>query len=100
MRGVYAVSPKYALTLAALREAVLGRRGKQNKQRREKEKDILLSQPHFGCLQRANWTHAGACRLLHALIIHQVCLFIFINPPVCLFLVYMFIYIFLLSPFM
>lgn len=67
VRGLLSKAPSFPLTLASLRDALLGRKAKGNRYQQ-----MLQAHPQFGCLQRARWTQAATARLLHSLVIHEV----------------------------
>ncbi|KAL8274532.1 hypothetical protein Esti_001553 [Eimeria stiedai] len=67
VRGLRSKSPSFPLTLASLRDALLGRKAKGIKYQ-----ELVQAHSQFGCLQRAKWTPAATARLLHSLVIHEV----------------------------
>ncbi|KAL8426078.1 hypothetical protein Efla_007351 [Eimeria flavescens] len=67
VRALRSKAPSFPLTLASLRDALLGRKVKGSKYQQ-----LMQAYSQFGCLQRARWTQTATARLLHFLVIHEV----------------------------
>lgn len=66
MRNVRSSAPSFPLTVASLRDALLGRKAKASRQSQ------VAALPQFGILTRRRWSAEAAARLIHLLIAQEV----------------------------